>query len=247
MADWLTGTITESREWTQRLFSLRFRAPIGDFKAGQFVRIGLDIGGEIVARPYSLVNAPGEAAYEIFFNIVPEGPLTPRLASLRQGDSIMVADRPYGFLTVDEVPAARQLWMIATGTGVGPFVSILKSDSAWQRFEKIVLAYSVRTARELAYQDVLADIGRSHGEQFSFVPLVTREKREGMINSRVTAALESGELEARVGAAINAYDSHVMMCGNSAMIEDVTELLKSRNMRKHLRREPGHITTEKYH
>ncbi len=156
MADWLTGTVTESREWTQRLFSLRFRAPIGDFKAGQFVRVGLDIGGEIVARPYSLVNAPGEAVYEIFFNIVPEGPLTPRLASLRQGDSIMVADRPYGFLTVDEVPAARQLWMIATGTGVGPFVSILKSDSAWQRFDKIVLAYSVRTASELAYQDVLA-------------------------------------------------------------------------------------------
>ncbi len=247
MADWLTGTVTESREWTTRLFSLRFRAPIGDFKAGQFVRVGLDIGGEIVARPYSLVNAPGEAVYEIFFNIVPEGPLTPRLASLRQGDSIMVADRPYGFLTVDEVPAARQLWMIATGTGVGPFVSILKSDSAWQRFDKIVLAYSVRTASELAYQDVLADIGRSHENRFSFVPLVTREKREGMINSRVTAALESGELEARAGAAINADDSHVMMCGNSAMIEDVTELLKSRSMRKHLRREPGHITTEKYH
>jgi ferredoxin--NADP+ reductase len=193
------------------------------------------------------VNAPGEDTFEIFFNIVPEGPLTPRLASLREGDAIMVADRPYGFLTVDEVPAARHLWMIATGTGVGPFVSILKSDSAWQRFDKIVLAYSVRTARELAYQDELADIGRSYKDQFSFVPLVTRETREGMINSRVTAALESGELEAQAGAAITADDSHVMMCGNSAMIADVTELLKSRNMRKHLRREPGHITTEKYH
>lgn len=247
MADWLTGRITESREWTQRLFSLRFHAPIGDFKAGQFVRVGLDVGGEIIARPYSLVNAPGEDTFEIFFNIVPEGPLTPRLASLREGDTIMVADRPYGFLTVDEVPAARHLWMIATGTGVGPFVSILKSDSAWQRFDKIVLAYSVRTARELAYQDELADIGRSYKDQFSFVPLVTRETREGMINSRVTAALESGELEAQAGAAITADDSHVMMCGNSAMIADVTELLKSRNMRKHLRREPGHITTEKYH
>ena len=105
MADWLNGTITGSRQWTQSLFSLRFQAPIGEFKAGQFVRIALEIDGETVARPYSLVNAPGEPALEIFFNIVPEGPLTPRLASLRQGDAIMVANKPYGLLTLDEVAA----------------------------------------------------------------------------------------------------------------------------------------------
>jgi ferredoxin--NADP+ reductase len=247
MPDWLTGTITGNRQWTRRLFSLRFQAPIGDFKAGQFVRVALEIDGETIARPYSLVNAPGESALEIFFNIVPEGPLTPRLASLRQGDTIMVANKPYGLLTLDEVPDSRHLWMLATGTGVGPFVSILKSDPAWQRFEKIVLVYSVRTAGELAYQDVLDDIGSRYQQQFSFVPLVTREQREGIINRRVTDALESGELEAKAGFGINADDSHVMMCGNSAMINDVTELLESRDMRKHLRREPGHITTEKYH
>lgn len=247
MAGWLTGRITENRRWNERLFSLRFNAPVGGFKAGQFVRIGLDIDGEVVARPYSLVNAPAEPECEIFFNIVPEGPLTPRLANLRRDDEIRVSDKPAGLLTIDQVPETRHLWMLATGTGVGPFISILKSEDAWQRFDKVVLAYSVRSESELAYRDIIDDLETRHQQQFSFLPLVTREKVEGTINKRVTAAIESDELEQRAGVVISAANSHVMMCGNSAMITDVMELLKGRNMRKHLRREPGHITIEKYH
>jgi len=247
MPEWLEGRITENRQWTERLFSLRFSAAIGDFKPGQFVRVALELDGEIVARPYSLVNSPTEPEFEIFFNIVPGGPLTPRLAALRQGDVIKVAEKAYGFLTVDEVPAAKHLWMLATGTGVGPFVSILKSGDAWQRFEKVVLVYSVRTAQELAYQDVIAQVSKQYQQQLSFIPLITREALQGAINKRVTDAIVSGELEQQAGIRMSPEDSHVMMCGNSAMIADVVELLKSRNMRKHLRREPGHITTEKYH
>jgi len=247
MPEWIEGRITQNRQWTERLFSLRFSAPIGDFRAGQFVRVALELDGEIVARPYSLVNAPAEAENEIFFNIVPEGPLTPILSTLQPGDVIKLANKPYGFLTVDEVPAAKHLWMLATGTGVGPFISILKSEDAWRRFEKVVLVYSVRTVQELAYRDVIADVSRQHQQQLSFVPLVTREVLEGAINKRVTDAILSGELEQQAGISMSPENSHVMMCGNSAMITDVMELLKSRNMRKHLRREPGHITTEKYH
>ena len=247
MSDWLIGRITENQRWRENLYSLRFSAPIGNFKAGQFVRIALEVDGEIVARPYSLVNSPGEPEFEIFFNIVPGGPLTPRLAALQKGDAVRVAEKPYGFLTVDEVPDARHLWMIATGTGVGPFISILKSDDAWLKFEKVVLVYSVKTAPELAYQDAIAEVHSRYHQQLTYLPLVTQEVLEGVINKRVTAAIESGELEQRAGIKMNPEDSHVMMCGNSAMITDVMELLKSRNMRKHLRREPGHITTEKYH
>jgi len=247
MPEWIEGRVTENRQWTERLFSLRFSAAIGDFKPGQFVRVALELDGEIVARPYSLVNSPTDPEFEIFFNIVPEGPLTPRLAALRQGDVIKLAEKPYGFLTVDEVPVAKHLWMLATGTGVGPFISILRSADAWQRFEKVVLVYSVRTAQELAYQDAIAEVSKQYHQQLSFVPMVTREVLEGAINKRVTDAIVSGELEQQAGIVMSPEDSHVMMCGNSAMIADVVELLKSRNMRKHLRREPGHITTEKYH
>ena len=142
MPDWIQGEIIDVREWTAGLYSLRFRAPLGEFKAGQFVRIAMEIAGEIVARPYSLVNSPTESELEIFFNIVPDGPLTPKLATLKSGDAIKVASKPYGFLTVEEVPDTRHLWMLATGTGVGPFISILKSQLAWNKFEKIILAYS---------------------------------------------------------------------------------------------------------
>ena len=246
MADWLTGKIVDKKSWNDRLFSLRIDCDFDTFESGQFVRVALDIDGERVARPYSLVNKPGDDFLEIYFNIVDEGPLTPRLAALEEGDEIFVTDRANGFLTVSEVPQCRHLWMLATGTGVGPFLSILKNKEAWQRFEKIVLAYSVRDLSELAYQQQVAEIQEQWPQKFSFVPMVTREQVEGMLNKRITDSIEDDSLEQRTGVVID-EDSHIMMCGNSAMISDVTEVLEKRGLRKHRRREPGHITTEKYH
>ena len=246
MADWLTGKIVEKKCWNDRLYTLRIECDFDTFESGQFVRVALDIDGERVARPYSLVNKPDDDSLEIYFNIVDEGPLSPRLAELEVGDEIFVTDRANGFLTVSEVPQCRHLWMLATGTGVGPFLSILKNRDAWQRFEKIVLVYSVRDISELAYQQQVADIRQQWPQKFSFVPLVTREKVEGMLNQRITDSIEDDSLEQTTGVVID-EDSHVMMCGNSEMIADVTEVLAKRGLRKHRRREPGHITTEKYH
>jgi ferredoxin/flavodoxin---NADP+ reductase len=247
MANWLQGKIIENRQWNERLFSLRIAASIPEFKAGQFVRIGLEIEGEIVARPYSLVNAPHEPALEVFFNIVPEGPLSPLLAKLQKSDTIQVAEKASGFMVVDEIPECKHLWLFATGTGVGPFLSILKTEQPWQRFEKVVLAYSVRTQSDLVYADLMQSLVAQHGAQLSFVPLVTRESVPDTLSMRIPAAIQSGALEERAGIVLSAEDSHVMMCGNSAMITEVSTLLEARNMRRHRRREPGHITTEKYH
>lgn len=246
MADWLTGKIVEKKCWNDRLYTLRIECDFDTFESGQFVRVALDIDGERVARPYSLVNKPDDDFLEIYFNIVDEGPLSPRLAELEVGDEIFITDRANGFLTVSEVPQCRHLWMLATGTGVGPFLSILKNQDAWARFEKIVLVYSVRDISELAYQQQVADIQEQWPQKFSFVPLVTREKVEGMLNQRITDSIEDDSLEQTTGVVID-EDSHVMMCGNSEMIADVTEVLAKRGLRKHRRREPGHITTEKYH
>ncbi len=249
MANWLQGEITQNKQWNQRLFSLRVRlqtqAP--KFKAGQFVRIALEIGGEIVARPYSLVNAPDDDELEVYFNIVPEGPLTPQLAQLQTGDSVLVGEKASGFLVIDEIPECKYLWLFATGTGIGPFLSILKTAQPWQRFEKIVLAYSVRTRDELAYLDLIRNLQTQHPGQFSFVPLFTREVGADALSTRIPEAISSGSLEARTGITLSADDSHLMMCGNSEMITEVSSLLETRGMRRHRRREPGHITTEKYH
>ncbi len=247
MVDWVQAEVVERRDWNGHLFSLRFAAPLAPFSAGQFVRVALDIDGERVARPYSLVNAPHEPVHEIYFNIVPEGPLSPRLATLTRGDTLWVTPKTNGFLTLDEVPPARDLWMLATGTAIGPFLSILKTKLPWQRFEHIVLGHSVRTQDERCYQDVIDALREDHGEQFQFVPFITRENCADGLEQRIPACIESGALERQVGLDLHPDKSHVLLCGNTNMLNDTLACLERRGMQRHRRREPGHVGMEKYH
>ena len=247
MAKWLNGKVVANNRWNERLTSLKFEAPLENFESGQFVRVGLEIDGDVVARPYSLVNTPDESALEIYFNIVTEGPLSPRLFELETGDDIMVAIKPAGFLTISEVPESKNLWMLATGTAVGPFLSILKGEAVWQKFEQVTLCYSVRTQEELAYAAEISQIAAQRNTQFCFIPIITREDAPNALRERIPQAINNGNLELRAKASLSAEDSHVMMCGSSDMITEVSAVLESRGMRKHRRREPGHFTTEKYH
>jgi ferredoxin--NADP+ reductase len=247
MANWLDGKVVENRRLNEYLTSLIIDVDLTGHESGQFVRIGLSTGDEVVARPYSLVNTAQESYLEVYFNIVEEGPLSPRLFDLKAGDDVLVSDNPSGFLTISEIPQCSHLWMIATGTGIGPFLSILKSAAAWQKFDKIILCYSVSYAEELAYQDVIEQIAVTHGEQFCYVPIVTRETFTHGLGKRVPTLMQDASLEQYTGLDINAENSHVMMCGSSSMITDVSAELVSREMKKHRRRDPGHFTTEKYH
>jgi len=247
MANWLEGKVVENRRLNEYLTSLIIDVPFTPFEAGQFVRVGVADNEDVLARPYSLVNTPEEPYIEVYFNIVEEGPLSPRLFALKAGDDVLISDNPSGFLTVSELPLCPHLWMIATGTGIGPFLAILKSKPVWEKFEKVVLCYSVSLAAELAYQDVIQQVLAGHAEQFVYVPIVTREAHAGALGNRVTTLMQDSTLEKHTGMWINAENSHVMMCGSSEMITDVSEELVSRGMQKHRRRTPGHYTTEKYH
>src|SRR6266850_4198460 len=152
---WLTGRVVENRHWTDTLLSLRVEgAPLG-FRAGQFVRIALDIEKQRVARAFSFVNPPDDPVLEFYGVIVPEGPLSPRLARLRPGDPLYVAPNPAGFLVLSEVPDAETLWLISTGTGLAPFLSILRTPEPWTRFKNVVLVHAVRHARELVYRETI--------------------------------------------------------------------------------------------
>ncbi|MBI3188992.1 MAG: ferredoxin--NADP reductase, partial [Gammaproteobacteria bacterium] len=241
MTDWLQGRIIERKQWNHDLFSLRFEAPLAPFKAGQFVLIALDIDGVRIKRPYSLVNAPHEKQLEIYFNVVSDGPLSPRLATLDTDDILWVSSGASGLLVMDEIPQANNLWLLATGTGIGPFLSLLKTEEPWMRFQQIVLGHSVRQATELAYNELITFLLASHVKQLHYVPIVTRETLHGALAKRLPLVIASGELEALSGISLDADNSHVILCGNAAMIGDVTDELGKRGLRRHRRREPGHI------
>jgi ferredoxin--NADP+ reductase len=243
---WTQGRVIDLRHWGGRLYSLSVEADIRPFEAGQFAKIGLPIDDEIVGRPYSLVNAPAERPLEFYFITVDGGPLTPLLVELKPGDSIQVSPRAAGFLVLSEVPQARHLWLMATGTGVGPFLSILKTAAPWERFEKTILVQAVRTVAELTYQDTIRNIAAQHPERFFYIPFVSREETDFAIQARIPQTIVDGRLEARAGVPLAAADSQFMLCGNPDMVRDASETLIGRGFKKHRRRDPGHITVETY-
>jgi ferredoxin--NADP+ reductase len=234
------------RHWTDELYSLQVKADIPPFTAGQFTRLALDIDGERVARPYSFVNSPDNPVLEFYFIVVPNGPLTHELIRLQPGDTVYIASRAAGFFILSEVPDAKVLWMLSTGTAIGPFLSILGEDAVWERFKKIVLVHAVRTAAELTHPDEINVLLEKHPEQLQMIPFVSREDTPLAIRGRVPDAIEDGRLEARTGIPLNADNSQVMICGNPAMVRDTTRVLEARGLKKNKRRDPGHITTEQY-
>jgi len=246
MAQWVTGHVVSNRQWSERLHTLRVDAEIEPFVAGQFIKLGLQIGDEIVGRPYSLVNPPHERPLEFYFIALPDGLLSPALAALQPGDEILVASRACGFLTLAEIPQARHLWLISTGTGIGPFLSILKTGVPWQRFERVVLVHAVRAMAELAYQDTIRQIAAAHSQQFCYVPFISRESSDFALAGRVPQAIADGRLETRAGVMFDAAVSQVMLCGNPQMVEDTMNTLLTRGLKKHRRKEPGQISVENY-
>jgi len=245
MSRWLAGKVIENRHWTPALFSLRVEAPPLGFEAGQFVRIALDLDGRRVPRPFSFVNAPEDPVLEFYGIVVPEGPLSPHLARLAPGDSLHIADNPSGFLVLDEVPRSPDLWMVATGTGIAPFLSILRTEKPWQRHERVILVHAVRHAPELVYREMIDTIARAHPAAFAHVRFVSREKAADALEGRVQVALRDGRLE-RAGGPISPARSQFMLCGNPAMVKDMTAALAERGLRKNRRRTPGHITVENF-
>ncbi|MBK5968860.1 MULTISPECIES: ferredoxin--NADP reductase [Thiorhodovibrio] len=245
--DWIEGRVVGLRHWSDNLYSLNIDAPLPSFVAGQYIKVALDIDEKRVGRPYSLVNAPDERPLEIYFNEVPEGPLTPRLSDLRSGDRVWVSAKAGGVFTMDNVVSRRHLWMLATGTALGVYLSILKTPEPWERFERIILVQGARHSGELAYPETLAKLKEQYGQRFSFTSTLTREQRPGSLQGRITQLLEQGELQRAADAEITAEDSHLMLCGNSAMIKEVRAWLEARGLHRHKRTQPGHYTTEQYH
>ena len=246
MQGWLDGRLVSRREWAPGLATLRVEAAIEPFAPGQFVNLGLDVAGEIERRSYSIASPPG-APLEFLVAEVARGHFTPALFALRPGDAVLVERRPQGFFTLAWVPEARDLWLVATGTGLGPFLSILKSGEAWARFERVILVHGARDRAHLAHREEIEALARERSAKLATVFAVSREPgSDDTLHGRVTSLLADGALERAAGHPIDAERSHLMLCGNPAMIEEMIEKLSARDLRRHRVRKPGHISIEKY-
>lgn len=246
-------TLIEVRVWSPTLFSLTCTRDAGfRFRAGQFVRLGVrKADGSVVWRAYSMVSAPHDDYLEFFSIVVPGGEFTGELSRLAVGDELLVERQATGYLTLDRFADGRDLWLIGTGTGLAPFLSILQDLEAWQRFERIVLVYSARDRGELAYQQLIAELPRREwlegaGHKLQYIPVVTREHVPGALHARVTSLIENGELERTAGLALEPEHSRIMLCGNPQMIEDTRAVLKTRNLNLALTRRPGQVAVENY-
>ncbi|MFV8871556.1 ferredoxin--NADP(+) reductase [Serratia fonticola] len=247
MAEWVNGKVTGVQHWTDGLFSITVNAPIDSFTAGQFAKLSLEIGGERVQRAYSYVNAPSDPNLEFYLVTVPEGKLSPSLHQLQPGEEVMVTKEAAGFFVLEEVPDCDTLWMLATGTAIGPYLSILQEGKDLERFNNLVLVHAARFARDLSYLPLMQQLQQRFNGKLRIQTVVSREEVAGSLTGRVPALLEDGRLEAAVGLTLDAETSHVMLCGNPQMVRDTQQTLKEKyQMRKHLRRKPGHITSEHY-
>jgi ferredoxin--NADP+ reductase len=246
-------TLLDVQTLTPSLFTLRTTRDAGfRFRAGQFARLGVTkADGSTVWRAYSMVSAPHDEHLEFFSIVVPDGEFTGELSRLREGDTLMVDRQAFGFLTLDRFVDGRDLWLLATGTGLAPFLSILQDLEVWERFERIILVYSVRHVAELAYQELIAELKDKEylegvADKLLFIPVVTREEVPGALNGRITTLIENGELERAAGLELTPEHSRVMLCGNPQMIDDTRSVLKARDMNLSLSRRPGQVAVENY-
>jgi ferredoxin/flavodoxin---NADP+ reductase len=256
--------VLEVKRWTDVLMSFRTTRPEGfAFSAGQYARLGLSIDGQVIWRAYSLTSSPQDDHLEYYGVIVPGGLFTSKLVQLAPGDAIWTEKQPYGFMTADRFTDGNELWMLATGTGIGPYISMLRegdkegdNKSVWQRFKRLVLVHGVRHASELSYFDelrALRDNPPPHAKaSLQLVHCVTRDDAPSalagapLLNGRITSLLQNGALEQAAGMPLTVENSRIMLCGNPAMIEETRALLHARGMRPVRRALPGQFLTENY-
>jgi len=254
-ADYTTERITAIHHWTEHLRSFTTtRAPDFAFVAGQYVRLGLMADGETVWRPYSMVSASRDSELEFYSTLVPEGAFSNALAAVEPGDGIRIERTPLGFMTLDAFADGSDLWLLASGTGLGPFVSILREAEAWRKFRRLIVVHSVRTGGELAYRETLAELAvdrpsRDVGHRravLRYVPVVTRETVDGALGERVTTLLDDGRLERYAGANIDPAASRVMVCGNPELAKALRARLTARGLAVGRRGKPGQLAFENY-
>ncbi|MEQ9107620.1 MAG: ferredoxin--NADP reductase [Limnobacter sp.] len=231
-------TVLEVHHWNESLFSFKTTRSQGlRFHNGHFVMIGLHAEGKPLLRAYSIASANYEEHLEFLSIKVPDGPLTSRLQHLKPGDQLIVGQKPVGTLVIDDLNDGRNLYLLATGTGLAPFMSIIRDPDTYERFDKVVLVHGVRTVSELAYSDYIREelpkqeyIGELVQDRLMYYPTVTREPYRN--RGRLTDLMHSGKLFEDLGLPLlDAAHDRAMICGSPSMLEDTCKLLDASGLK----------------
>ena len=234
MSKYSTEKVLSVHHWNDRLFSFKTTRQQGlRFENGQFVMIGIEVEGRPLTRAYSMASPNYEEHLEFFSIKVPNGPLTSRLQHLKVGDDLLVSRKPTGTLIIHDLRPGKNLYLLSTGTGLAPYMSLIQDIEMYERFEKIILVHGVRTVNELAYADFIENelpnnefFGEEVKNKLIYYPTVTQEDFRNQ--GRLTNLIKSGKLFTDIGLPpINPKEDRAMICGSSEMLKDTKELLDS--------------------
>lgn len=252
MSRLMTEIVTHVHHWNESLFSFKTTRDTGfRFKNGHFVMVGLPEEGRPLLRAYSIASANYEDELEFFSIKVPNGPLTSRLQHLQVGDEVLVSKKPTGTLVTDQMLPGKHLYLISTGTGLAPFMSIIKDHEIYAQFDKIILTHGVRYTSELAYVDYIQNelpnneyFGELVREKLIYYPSVTREDYKN--NGRLTDLMTSGKLFVDIGLPKpNIDDDRFMICGSPSMLKDTCAILNERGFTEVRNGQAGHYVIER--
>lgn len=238
--------------WTDRLFSFTTTRDASlRFVNGQFTMIGLEVNGRPLLRAYSVVSPNYEEHLEFLSIKVPDGPLTSRLQHIKVGDSILVGRKPTGTLIAEDLLPGKHLYMLSTGTGLAPFMSIIRDPEVYEKFDKLILVHGVREVAELAYGDLIEKelprneyFGEAVRDKLIYYPTVTREPFRNQ--GRLTDLIISGKLFSDIGLPpLSLEDDRLMLCGSPQMLADMVQLFKERGFSEASHSVAGHYAIEK--
>ena len=245
-------TVLSVHHWTDRQFSFTTtRDPSLRFLNGHFTMIGLKVNGKPLLRAYSVVSPNHEEHLEFLSIKVQDGPLTSRLQHIQVGDKVIVGKKPTGTLVIDYLLPAKRLYMMSTGTGLAPFMSIIRDPETYEKFEEVVLVHGVREVAELAYHDYLQNelpkhefLGEMVSRQLKYYPTVTREPFQ--YQGRITDLISSGKLFTDLGVPpMNPTDDRVMICGSPGLLKDLKAMLEQRGFKEGNTTTPGDFVIER--
>ncbi len=250
--------VTDMHWWIEGLISFRTtRPPALKYEAGEYARIAFPDSQSPAWRAYSFVSSPQSDLLEFFGVIVPQGNFSRQLRQLKQGDQLLIEHESYGFMTANRFADGEDLWMLGTGTGIGPYISMLRQGGVRSKFRRIFLVRGIRQASDLIpYQDELSQMAAPAGtgkanSWLSLITCISQENEEAadshrISGKRITSALDDGSLEQSAGTSLDVSRSRVMLCGNPQMVEDMRRRLHQRGFKPCRRQTPGQFLTENY-